>query len=265
MAYSVTRRTLVGGGALLFCACLIDRSRGQVVPRGTIPNRSRIVACGIAPGPTAGGFVVDENRLRAKSRVSDYLDDHIGIEQEALNNSFALTGYLPKFSFYEDQEQPIGARALRGDGDRTQILFGLSLIREEVAQYPGLSWASAIVGTLAHEWAHAFQYGHGMDEKRFLWETHADYLSGWYLGMKTAALGVPFIDVGVYADSLRRKGSRFFDVNDYGLPQQRANAMEAGYKFAFDQVKKLGTTYVFSASDNGYEYVAKMQAAMGKR
>jgi hypothetical protein len=179
-------------------------------------------------------------------------------ERIALDYYFELTDIRPEFHFYDDSSKRIGARALRVSGDQAHIFLGLSLVYDEKRQNVR-GWESAIIGTLAHEWAHAFQYYKNLDEKLFVWETHADYLSGWYVGAKLSG-GLIQLDPQVFASALFLKGSTlgYFNENAYGSPQQRVDAMRMGLKFGFENTRQNGRPNIIAAAERGYTEVKQL-------
>ena len=105
--------------------------------------------------PEGTAFTLDPARLRSRCGI-DELDRHIEEECNALNVFYQNNFYRPKFSFYDDYNAPIGAKALRDDVEnRTTIILGLRIIDEELQRNP-LIWRSSIIGILAHEWAHLY-------------------------------------------------------------------------------------------------------------
>jgi hypothetical protein len=137
-------------------------------------------------------------------------------------------------------------------------LLGTILIHDEMQENPGI-WQTAIIGTLAHEWAHNLQYNTDLDERLFLWETHADYMAGWYIGSKVA-LGVMDIKPEAFARSLFLRGSArgVFSDNDYGSPEDRVRAMYAGFSWGFADTSLRGLPNVISAANQGYREISSL-------
>jgi hypothetical protein len=161
--------------------------------------------------------------------------------------------------FYDDSQiEPISARAIRASGKDAAIYIGNQLISAEIKGNPD-GWPTAIIGILAHEWGHAYQYLDDLDEKFFIWETHADYLAGWYLGVRYAR-GAQNIDVDAFASSLFKRGSRYFSENAYGLPEQRVNAMRSGFAWA---IQTRGRMKPDDAARRGYNELLQILKSKG--
>jgi hypothetical protein len=182
------------------------------------------------------------------------IDRYIPEERRLLNRLFQIE---PRFAFFEDGDQP-QARTLV-IGDSSEVLVGVTLLATERLRHPA-GWQTAVIGILAHEWAHAFQYSTRLQEKTFLWETHADYLAGWYLGNKVA-MGLTSLKIDAFADSLYVRGSAkgYFDADDYGSPAVRVGAMRAGYAFAQREYVTDKRPDLYSAADDGYVVAKKLR------
>jgi len=89
---------------------------------------------------------------------------------------------------------------------------------------------------IAHEFGHIFQYQskfydlltQSQTTDRLL-ELHADYLAGYYLGLKRLRSGE--MDIKAFLDSLYLSGDTDFNSPDHhGTPMEREQVMLAGYK-----------------------------------
>ena len=257
----LTRRSLMT--VLVGCCSVCSgRNASSQRPRSYAGSGNPgLIACGSEPG-SGDEFQPDPSLVRNSCGVSE-LDMNIGLERRTLDFFFGLTNLMddrdygrPSFFFYEDGQKRIGARALRGGNNSCSIYLGLRLIRDEMEQN-SRNWQSVVIGTLAHEWAHAFQYRSQLDEKRFVWETHADYLAGWYLGAKQAT-GSLRLEPGVFSRALFARGSNLgrFSEDAYGQPQQRADAMEAGLHFGLTNTRPSMRPNVSDAAEAGYDTVS---------
>lgn len=258
----VTRREVfrIAGAC---CACLGGASAFAQVPRSFVAPRSHgIISCGNEP-TSDQKFVPNANFVRSTSGVPE-LDDNIALERRTLDYWFGFINAAgtrewnkPSFAFYDDRRQRIGARAIRGSRDHAEIYLGLSLIGDEVRADPN-RWQVVVIGTLAHEWAHAYQYNSNFDARLFRWETHADFLAGWYLGLKQAS-GLP-VDMTAFSRALFERGSRLgrFSEDAYGLPDQRVEAMEKGREFGFNQLRRERMANVDAAATAGYQVVTQI-------
>lgn len=153
------------------------------------------------------------------------IDASFPAERSILNSAFLVS---PDFSFYDDSGAPNAMATtanLVGSSPYGTVIFGRSLLASELGQ---TWWGAAVAGISAHEWAHIAQFASGLSGPVYAMELHADYLAGWYLGRKALA-GTHVVIAGL-GNSLFSKGS--FDFNNpdwHGTPQQRVNAMIAGY------------------------------------
>lgn len=182
------------------------------------------------------------------------LDNAIRSETIILNKFFSVK---PFFSFHDDGNET-EALAL-SDGVATTILLGINLINNEKAKHKA-NWGTVIVGVMAHEWAHALQYRNiTLDEKKFMSETHADFMAGWYLGFKKAA-GLTNINPTTFSQSLFAWGYRgaFFDPDQYGSSLHRVNAMLAGLDLGQKQFIEYKNPIVDDAANEAYKYALKL-------
>lgn len=143
----------------------------------------------------------------------------------------------PTFAFYDDGEHP-NANASPGDdgvpGTWGKVRFGRQLFGDLTHNFgeDGI----AILGVLAHEFAHVAQYRRkvmsalaGKTVKRS--ELHADLVSGYYLGLRKLAnsklklrtAGMALYSIGDYA---------YNDPQHHGTPEERVAASEYGFSLA---------------------------------
>lgn len=107
-----------------------------------------------------------------------------------------------------------------------------------------------MVGVLAHEFAHVLQYVRGNNLPTKLKELHADFLAGYYLGRKRLMSGA----VERFARALFEMGDfEFWNPNHHGTPQERVQAMSAGYiagksGASIHEAYKLGIEHVVMSS-----------------
>jgi hypothetical protein len=236
------RRKFLKGSALLTATLLCSRH----VCAG---SNSRPKACSLRGGLQANGI----NMFRTSGN-SD-LDRSINLELTHIAESFKV---LPGFGFYDDSD---GQNAFALDEDliphtRGTVIFGKQLLSDELDsnEWGGL----AVAGIMAHEFGHIFQY-----QSKFydlltqtqttdrLLELHADYLAGYYLGLKRLRSGE--IDIKGFLDSLYLKGDTDFNSSDHhGTPMERAEVMLAGYKMGLtnnnniQQVAEIGMNLVLT-------------------
>jgi hypothetical protein len=152
----------------------------------------------------------------------------------ALAKTFSV---LPGFAFYRDED---GENALatpeplleRTDGT---VLFGLAMLAHllEEPDHPD----AAIVSVCAHEFGHIVGYKTGLydslapkDTSPFKAEQHADYLSGFFCGLRK--LQKPDYPAVVFATSLGNLGGT--TRGTHGTKKERGEAVAEGFKAAYE-------------------------------
>jgi hypothetical protein len=240
----------------LSCACALHISRSvQAFPtsqkRTEIADASSAVGCGFDDENTAtsgGKLAVSSGLADVDSRVVDAIP--------LLNT---LYHSIPDFSFYYEDRSP-QAKALRptNGGTKTRVLLGVALCKR--VRSDAKNWSSTVVGILAHEWAHVFQYRTSFQAQRYTWETHADFLSGWC--MSRLSVADPDLRIDKFSGFLlSTKGNLtgYFNEELYGSPEQRSKAALAGFDFGHStQLGKYGDEW--DAAGAGYEYVRNTRA-----
>jgi hypothetical protein len=141
----------------------------------------------------------------------------------------------------------------RPDGD---VLFGRKLFREIMSrrEHPEIG----IVSVCAHEFGHIAQYKYGvynrllgsnMRVKRL--ELHADFLSGYFAGIKR--LEHPDYPAATFALTQFDYGDYSKDIEHHGTPDERGDAVVAGYRAGYDERLKFGF-----ALERGIQYVNRI-------
>ena len=248
------RRALSQGMALACGVCAARAAFGQFTPPSTppiAPARAVAPVCGIDRLKNRPGDVTV--RRVADSGIAE-VDRYIPEERRLLDRLFRIE---PRFGFFDDGDEP-QARTL-AVGDTSEVLVGVRLLATEKFRHAA-GWQTAVIGILAHEWAHAFQYSTRLQEKTFLWEMHADYLAGWYLGNKVS-MGLADLKIDAFAKSLYVRGSAkgYFDPDDYGSPDVRVRAMREGYEYAQREYVSGRLPDLYSAVDDGYVFARKLR------
>lgn len=173
----------------------------------------------------------------------------------ALQRLAQTFGVWPKVGFYEDGDEP-NAMAMRyatGDSFEFAVVFGRNYFTRLYAYDPS---GITILQTAAHEFAHVWVYQSGLFEtvrggqptvKRV--ELHADFLSGYYLGIrKRDNPGASF-----WAAGIRRwqsGDSELRNIHHHGTPEERLAAAESGFKLGFvdgapaEEAFRAATKYV---------------------
>ncbi len=105
------------------------------------------------------------------------------------------------------------------------IYLGIRLLYDELFSMD--KGVLAVVGIMAHEFAHILQWKYQSQLIGKYRELHADFLAGYYLGVKNYIL---YRDLCAFASSLFTKGDyNFWNPDHHGTPQQRVAAMNMGY------------------------------------
>ena len=246
----LARRHLLGTGTSFACmACCPVALRAQVFPiSATASGRKRPVAPVCGADKEALSALVTEP-LTQRSGIRE-LDNNIAAELDLLQRLFDVT---PEFTFIDSPTAGIARTGRLDDVERSIIAMNIKGIHEERRRYPS-SWQSSIIGILAHEFAHAFQHAAIADSER-VWETHADFLAGWYMGTKVL-MGLSALDVDTFADFLFRRGSQtgFFDEFGYGPPHVRVASMRAGARTATKDFEPGRLSDIRLAAGDGYDY-----------
>lgn len=202
-------------------------------------------------GCTFSGTAADLQAMGKIARYSGYpaLDRFIAAEPPVLTSAFRIQ---PGFMFFNDAGSPNAMATPENVGNFGTIdgtvLFGRSLLTSEMQSHPAWGWS--VIGIMAHEWAHIFQFSQHMNAPIPRMELQADFLAGWYLAGKALGAGYQFTEA--MALSLFNKGDYDFNnPNHHGTPHQRVQAMFAGYTLMMqrgvtdiDQAFEVGASVV---------------------
>jgi hypothetical protein len=145
---------------------------------------------------------------------------------------------LPGFAYFREPKENNALatpRVLLKRGDGT-VLFGLGMLKELLTLPEHRD--AAIVSVCAHEFAHVVQYKSGFFQKLapnkedpFRAEQHADYLAGFYAGLRR--LEYPDYPAVVFAKTQSMYGTR--TRGTHGTSKERGDAVQEGFKAAFDR------------------------------
>jgi hypothetical protein len=165
---------------------------------------------------------------------------------------------LPGFAFFNE---PYRANAYacptrymgRTDGD---VLFGRQLFRKIMSgrEHPEIG----IVSVCAHEFGHIAQFKYevykrlvGVDERTKRLELHADFLSGYFAGLRK--IQRPDFPAATFALTQFGFGDYTDDIDHHGTPDERGAAVVAGYRAAYEEKLKFGY-----ALESGIRYVSQV-------
>jgi hypothetical protein len=209
------RRVILQGILYLAVACLYKQGITVARARGPLPPFCSLRLGAIASeriSQTTGDHVLDSQLPAELFRVSDIFEIMPGFGIIDGENAHAMP------------ESPI-------DNTKGTVLFGRILLLDELRKWGSI----AIAGIMAHECGHILQYFSGLysilidhQSTQRLAELHADYMAGYYLGVKR--LSTP-MDITAFLDSLYSKGDTdFSNERHHGTASNRKDAMLAGYQ-----------------------------------
>lgn len=194
-----------------------------------------------------------------KSSGNKNLDRSLNLELRHIAKSFSV---FPSFGFYNDknEENAYAMSETRIKGTRGTVIFGKNLLFHELKAH---KWGGlAVAGIIAHEFAHIYQFQHPNlynnltknQKTGKLVELHADYLAGYYLGLKR--LRTPKgIDIKSFANSLYIKGDNYFNSPDHhGTPKERMKTMIEGYKKGLENNRNID-----NIANNGLIFVKNIR------
>lgn len=238
------RKFLKNSCCALTSAMLVSLSSGQYV---WADARDLPEYCSLQGGLFANGI-----EMLSTSGDRD-LDRSLNFELIHLSESLNV---LPGFGFYDDSDGPNAFALNENVIPNTQgtVVFGIQLLSEELNRH---SWGGlAVAGIMAHEFAHIYQYQSGIyrlltcsQPTHRLLELHADYLAGYYLGLKRLRSGE--IDIKAFLNTLYLKGDTdFTSPGHHGTPLERKSVMLEGYKTGL-----TNNTDVHQVAEMGMEFV----------
>jgi hypothetical protein len=226
-----------------------------------------MLACALpASAQLSGCCAAAKGKLAAPGKIVAALgvahqDAAVKAELPRLARFFALS---LDFALYEDGPRPGGVatrRTVRADGGGT-VYLGKQLVRREL--YGLDEYPAAVVGAMAHLWAHVHQQATRSRLKGKYRGLHADYLAGVYLG-RTARAKVGEIRAVARRLFEDREEARaalpFWHARTHGSPAERVAALLAG--FAAENTHRTWT--VAQASAAGIEAVASAKGALSLR
>lgn len=218
--------TLLGAGA----AC-------AVAPPAPALAAPKIAGCSLAKGQLAefNSYGYGDPFGVIESSGDPAVDRALG---KALVRLAGLFGQRPGFGFFDDYGMPNAYATYETTvpGTWGTVLYGMTLFRQLVEGYADEGMAVMMIA--AHEFGHIAQYAAGADQQLQAGsytvkpvELHADWLAGWYLGMRKRDR--PDLSLNEAGSFLSSMGDYMtFDYNHHGTPDERVAAAEAGYKHA---------------------------------
>lgn len=223
MAGPITRRRALFGG----CAwCVAADASAQAAPRGCFARLSAAqgfrpineILAGAAIDVRSGNANWDRALDSAVAGVTDFFGVRPGVGIYDDGGEFNALAY--DYAFIE--------------GTQGTVAVGHGLMRRAFTE--GLDNGVSLIAVLAHEFAHIFQYAHGIDDRLApgqgpvkLLELHADFYAGLYLSyLRRSTAGVRLFESGRVFQELG--DTRFGDYDHHGSPQERVRAIEFGFR-----------------------------------
>lgn len=165
----------------------------------------------------------------------DYaLDEFYQNEGLALVNAF---GVSPRGFYFIDGYSPNAfatSQVVNADGPDGTVLFGVTLLQQEIARGQGL----AVRAIMAHEFAHLVQFKRGASMPGKHPELQADYMAGWYSGQR----GLSMAQLEPILMSFFSKGDYEFNSPvHHGTPTERINSVRAGYALTSSSFEQAWT------------------------
>lgn len=237
------RRALLTGMAGCTCCAATGTwlsdpaSAERFTPRTGCVVRGREAARALGSGILASRNSKLPELVEGRSRTTGDLALNRSLDR-ALQRLAQTFNVWPKVGFYDDGQDP-NAMAIwyQRDGKRIYaVVFGRTYFKKLITYDPS---GITFLQTAAHEFGHVWMYQSGQLDallkgqptvKRA--ELHADYLSGYYLGLRKRAHPQA---------SFRSAGMKRWDSGDaflrnkhhHGTPKQRLAAAEAGFLLAY--------------------------------
>ncbi len=255
----LTRRETVLGGLLTIIWDRVDRACAEASRRGRHGH-----GCVLAPDEaepflaTATGYqtIITGKETMIASTGNREFDYALAQTLSRLTDTMQV---LPGFAYYDDYDGENAyatstRRLSRADGT---VLFGkrFFLSKMERPEHPDV----VIAAVCAHEFGHIVQFRRNLIDrlnagqrtvKRS--ELHADYLSGYFAGMRK--LQRPEFPAAVFATDAFSDGDYDFTSPDHhGTPDDRAGAVVRGFEVGFRERRNLG-----DAIQIGLNYVFRL-------
>jgi len=247
-----SRREVVLGGLLAVgfvptCACAQSETFGCVI------SDARIVSM-LGSRPPAFAFNIDNDMVENGSGNKDF-DRALAITLAKISERFNI---LPGFAFFGEGNEGPNAfasqsrRLGRSDGS---VVFGKAMFNllMRSADHPEVG----VAAVCSHEFGHILQFRMGLqnrlvgpDRRVKRLELHADYLAGYFAGLRKKER--PDFPAAVFALTQYNFGDTLYtNVDHHGTPDERGQAVVAGFEAAYRDGKSLSV-----AIEEGIRFVA---------
>lgn len=245
--HSIDRRVLLlRGAACCACSALLPAPPAAAKTQAKVSSLKEIKGCFVDSNNAnlllGANLVTGEHshlpsevRTMMRSTGDKHLDQLLDAALARLAETFDV---WPRVGFYDDSDAP-NAMAMRyavSGAHEFAVVFGRSYFRQLMDYDPS---GITLLQTAAHEFAHVWVYKDGLFDKirggqptvkRI--ELHADFLSGYYLGLrKLEHPGESFLAAG-----RRREDSgdtQVKNIHHHGTPDERADAADTGFKLGY--------------------------------
>ncbi|MGY3527448.1 hypothetical protein [Bradyrhizobium sp. USDA 4452] len=228
----LTRRAILSGTIAACCCPTLGAARSV----------SEIAGCWLLPGETSllglgekdFGALPNSDDMTNTSGDKN-LDRALGRALARISSAFKVN---PSFAFFADDNSPnaYASPDTNTAGTHGSVVFGRTLFQDQFRRYndQGVS----VLAIAAHEFGHICQFQQnlsgalqGSERTVRRIELHADYLSGWYLGLlKKRNSSISLWSSG---DTFHRIGdSNFTNKQHHGTPEERVAASKAGFDLA---------------------------------
>jgi hypothetical protein len=209
--------------------------------------RNRVVQ---PTGSTGNGTSFDGKAIVGRTTNNPQLDLALDTSMKRLADAF---GVFPGFAFFDDSDgrNAFATPDLLFPGRTGTVVFGINLFKSLMAYDPtGVS----VLGVMAHEFGHILQFnsneyevirGNQPTVKRI--ELHADFMCGYYLGVRK--LAEPAASLWDWGQELSRLGDTNFNSPfHHGTPAERVASAEEGFNLGY--LRKANLQVAFTSGMN---------------
>jgi hypothetical protein len=234
-----SRREVLGGlltvGFMPACACAQSQTFGCVVSDQRLAGM-----LGSRPAPFA--FNIDNDAVENGSGNKDF-DRALAITLAKLSDLFNI---LPGFAFFNegnDGPNAFASQSRRLGRDDGSVAFGKVMFGKLLQSRDSPELGVAAV--CSHEFGHILQFRLdlqkrlvGADRRVKKLELHADYLAGYFAGLRKKER--PDFPAAVFAQTQYNFGdTHYANIDHHGTPEERGQAVVGGFEAAYRQGKTL--------------------------
>jgi hypothetical protein len=235
-----SRRDVVLGGLLTIgfmprCACAQSQTFGCVIS-------DQHLAGMLGSRPASFSFNIDNDAVENGSGNKDF-DRALAVTLAKLSDLFNV---LPGFAFFNEGNEGANAFACQSrrlGRDDGSVVFGKVMFNKLMQSRDSPELGVAAV--CSHEFGHILQFRMdlqkrlvGPDRRVKKLELHADYLAGFFAGLRKRER--PDFPAAVFAQTQYSFGDTQYANNDHhGTPDERAQAVVGGFQAAYRDGKSL--------------------------